>query len=168
MCSFSSLKRFLLVLSVSLALCIVPAFAVVNLDNTPPVDSPYMGGYWVSGTSNVLGDVTIYVADNRGWTVNTSGELFRYTNTSTSGVMYDSNGTEYTFSAPAFSLPRYRLANSSGYTYTDLYFNPVGGNIIIENDFATPYDTMYYAEIVSVFLLGMLLVVNLTKAKRGG
>lgn len=159
----SKLKNVILCVCAVLVVCVTPAFAVVRLDNTPPVDSPFMGGYWVSGTSTALGDVTIYVSDNQGWTVNTSGELFRYVNTGTSGVMYDSAGREYTFSAPAFSLPRYRLANSSGYTYTDLYFNPIGGNIIIDNDFSTPYDLQDYCMVFSTFLLGLLVVIRLTK-----
>lgn len=156
------LKNVVLVFCIAVVLFTVPAFAVVRLDNAPPVDAPYMGGYWLSGDSPALGEVTIYLSDNEGWTVDTDGYLYRFADTSASGVMY-ANGNEYTFNAPAFAYPRYRLANTTGYTYTDLEVTPVGGNIIIQNDFETPYDIDTMCSVLSCFLLGMLVVVRLVK-----
>lgn len=158
------LKNVFLVALVCVLVFTVPAFAVVRLDNDPPANAPFMGGYYVRGFSNTLDEVTIYLSTNEGWTVNTRGELYRYANTSASGIMIDDDsGTRYTVNCPAFSVPRYRLENSAGYQYDDLIFNPVAGNIIVENDFATPYDLQDMCAVFSCFLLGMILVVRLIK-----
>lgn len=157
------LRNGILVCAVAVVVCVSSAFAVVELDTTAPDSAPFYGGYWLGGNALVLGDVDIFLSDNRGWTLNEDGYLFRYANTSASGVMYDADGTEYTFNAPAFSVPRYRLANSSGYTYTDLYLEPTDGNIFIDNGFETPYDLEQMCLVFLCFMSGMIFVVKLLK-----
>lgn len=156
------LRNVLLVVCACLAVCVVPAFALVHLDSTPPTNAPYSGGYWVGGNDRNLGNVVIYLNDNEGWTINEDGYLFRYTNSSASGRLYV-NGIEYIFSASSFALPRYRLASGTGYQYDDLYLTPTDGNILIQDSFDTPYDLQTMCSIFSCFMLGMLVVIRLIK-----
>ena len=156
------LKNVFLVLCVSVIVFTVPAFAVVQLDSTPPADAPFSGGYWVGGTDSTLGEIVVYVSDNHGWTLDDTGNLFRYANTSASGRMWV-NGTMYQFNAPAFSLPQYREYYGSGYQYTQMFLEPAQGNIIVDDDFATPYDLQTMCSVFACFLLGMLVVIRLIK-----
>lgn len=159
---FTRLKNVFFVVLVAFVLFTVPAFAVVQLDSTPPADAPFSGGYWVGGVDSTLGEVVIYVSDNKGWTVDDMGNLFRYANTSASGRMYV-NGTMYQFNAPAFSLPQYREYYGTGYQYTQLFLTPTNGNIIVDDTFATTYDLQTMCSVFACFLLGMLVVVRLIK-----
>ena len=160
--SFTRLKNVCVIVCVAVVLFTVPAFAVVQLDSTAPTDAPFSGGYFVGGTDSALGEVVIYVSDNHGWTLDDTGNLFRYANNSASGRMWV-NGTMYQFNAPAFSLPQYREYYGSGYQYTQLFLEPMQGNIIIDDTFATPYDLQTMCSVFACFLLGMLLVVKLIK-----
>lgn len=157
------LRNVFLVCFVAVVVCVSPAFALVDLDTTAPDNAPYTGGYWLSGYSVQLGNIDIFLSDNHGWCLDELGQLFRYANTSATGLMYTEDGTEYNFNAPAFSVPRYRLSSSSGYTYTDLYVAPTAGNIIVDTDFATPYDLQDMCAVFSCFMLAMLFVVKLLK-----
>lgn len=158
----TKLRNVLLIVCVSLVLFVVPAFAVVQLDSTPPTNAPFSGGYWVGGTDRNLGNVVIYVNDNEGWTLNDDGYLFRYSNSSASGRLYV-NGTEYTFSSSSFALPRYRLTTGTGLQYTDLELIPTQGNILIDDTFDTPYDIQTMCSVFICFMLGMLVVIRLIK-----
>lgn len=157
------LKNGIFACIVALMLCVAPAFAVVDLDTTTPTNAPFYGGYWCGGNSSALGDVDIFLSDNHGWTLNDDGFLFRYANNSASGVMYTADGTEYTFSAPAFSVPRYRLSNSGGYAYTDLFLHPTEGNIFVDNDFATVYNIQEMCMLFLCFMSCMLFLCKLLK-----
>lgn len=148
-------------------LCSVePVYAFLDLENAPPVSAPFMGGYFVGGSANNLDSPYVCVSANDGWTVDTDGYLFRYANTSASGVMYDARGTEYTFTCSAFSYPRYRLSSASGWDeYTTLYLTPTSGNILIENDFAPVMDSAQMERLTIVFLVGLCAVILLTRKR---
>lgn len=141
------------------------AYAAVDAPNVPPEDPPYLGGYYVTGVCS-LGTVTAYFPVGDGWCVDENGFLFRYASSSTSGVMYDGSGTKYTFNAPAFSVPRYRIADSSGYTYTDLYLTPSYSNVVIENTFAAPLG-LDSSVLLLIFAAVGLIFVHLISHRRG-
>lgn len=156
------LRNVFIVVVALVVLFTVPAFAVVRLDSTEPTNPPLMGGYWVGGSVSGLGNVLIYLNDNEGWTIDDNGYLFRFSNSSATGRMYV-NGVEYTFSASSFAYPRYRLITGTGQQYNDLYLRPTQGNIIVNDNFETPYDMQIMCSVFSCFMLGMLVVIRLVK-----
>lgn len=156
------LKPFLFSLMLVFALSFDVAFAASDIVNTPPADPPFLGGYYITGYDATVGNCTIYVPTGEGWCLDEYGFLFRCSNSSTSGVMYAENGTEYTFSASGYSVPRFRPASGSSYNYTDLRFNPSASNALISDSFAPVYDSSYMISLITLAVLGLILVVNLT------
>lgn len=144
-------------------MCICPAMASVQLDNTPPADAPYKGGYWITGNS-FLGVVDVYIPNADGWCIDANGYLFRYDSNAVNGILMTANGTRYTFRAPAFSTPQYRATDSS-YTYTDIYISPTGGNVIIANAFEPTIPSATAVSYIGIFILGVVLVVSITKRR---
>lgn len=163
---FTRHRAAALVVSVFIVTCtsLVPAYAAVDAPNVPPEDPPYLGGFYITGTCS-LGVVTAYFPVGEGWCIDENGFLFRYSSSSVTGVMYDSSGTEYTFSAPAFSVPRYRLADSSGYSYTDLYLTPSYSNVVIEDSFAASYQLSDTLLMCCFFAVGLILVVLISRGR---
>lgn len=162
---FTRLSSFLCVFAVCLVFGLNVAYAAEDLPNDPPEDPPYLGGYYISGYSAALGHCTIYIPVAEGWCLDKYGFLFRYASGSVSGKLYTENGTEYDFNAQAFSQPRYRLSNSTGYTYTDLQFNPSASNIVIENSFEEPFDAEYSGQLILIAVTGLILVVLVSKRR---
>lgn len=161
---FTRLSCFVFAVLLVGVLSLDSAYAAVDAPNVPPADPPYLGGYYITGVCS-LGVVTAYFPVGEGWCVDENGFLFRYASSSTSGVMYDSSGTKYTFSAPAFSVPRYRIADSSGYTYTDLYLTPSYSNVVIEDTFASSYGLNDTLLMCCFFAVGLILIVLISRGR---
>ena len=121
--------------------------------------APFVGSGYFKGTVSGLGEVQVYVPiDSKGcWGVSNSGALYNVSSTSVSGVMYTKDGTMYTFSAPSFSLPRYRLSNSSSYSYTDLYLMVTDSNLSIATDFPSLVTFTESFPLITVAFLGVIL-----------
>ena len=77
---------------------------------------------------------------------------------SVSGVMYDSSGMQYTLSCSGFSIPRYRLSNSSGYQYQDLNVKVYDSNLSVARAFPSTWrmDNGWYYLVIA--FLGVILV----------
>lgn len=153
-----------LIVSVVALFSVVGAFAVVPLDDSPPANAPYKGGYWLTGTVNTLGVVNVYFPNNVGWCVDSNGNLFRYTSDTVNGIIVTSNGTRYTFRAPAFSIPQYRATDSS-YTYTDFYFKPTGGNVVVHDTFEPVITETQALPYIGIFIVGLIFVAIITKRR---
>lgn len=154
--------RFFTRLSVLLVLLIsllsIPAYAV---GTEAPADPYVTGGYFFTGSDPSFGSGTIYVSDPEGWCYK-DGYLFRCAASSASGVLVSSSGTVYTFSASSFSLPRYR-ANSSNYTYTDLYWTVTNTNVQIQENFQSYFSFDDMVSLIIIFELGLLAVIMMTR-----
>lgn len=162
---FTRLSSFLCVLALCFVFGFDVAHAVDDLPNTPPEDPPYLGGYYITGYSAALGNCTIYLPVNEGWCLDEYGFLFRYASSSASGKLFTDNGTEYDFNAPAFSQPRYRLSNSTGYSYTDLQLNPSASNVVIQNSFEPVSDFDDTMQLVLFAAVGLILVVLVSRGR---
>ena len=121
--------------------------------------APFVGSGYFKGTVSGLGEVQVYVPINSkgSWGTSNSGALYNVSSSSVSGVMYTKDGTSYTFSAPAFSLPRYRLSNSSSYSYTDLYLMVDDSNLPIATDFPPLVTFTESLPLITVAFLGVIL-----------
>lgn len=176
--------RFFSALSFSLFLVLfslVPAFAdPVELlpEDTSPISevsltadtkagstvlkyAPYIGSGWITGTVSGLGEVYLYVpVSSRGvWGTTADGYLCNVGQSSVSGVLFTSSGTQYSFSASSFSLPRYRLASSSTYyEWTDLRLTVSDSNMQVATEFAP---SVPVADAIPYVLVGLLGVVIL-------
>lgn len=123
--------------------------------------APFIGSGWITGTAPSLGEVYIYVPiSSRGsWGTTSGGYLCNVGGSSVSGVLFNSSGTQYTFSAPSFGIPRYRLYNSSGsYTYTDLELTVTGSNLQIATEFEPAVPVSDAIPFVLVGLLGVVIL----------
>lgn len=128
--------------------------------------APYIGsGYFVCSTA--YGDVYIYVPiDTKGkWGTTNNGYLCNVSSSSISGIMFDSEGKQYTFSAPGFSLPRYRLTSSTSYTYTDLLATVKSSNLDPATDFPADHG---FADMYQYIFVGMMgvIILCLMRSKR--
>lgn len=176
--------RFFSALSLSFLLffvSVVPAFAdPVQLlpDESPPVSSvyatsdvtagstdlmyaPYIGSGWFTGTVSDLGEVYLYVpVTTRGfWGTTADGYLCNVGGTSVSGVLFTSSGTQYSFSAPSFSLPRYRLFSSSDYyDWRDLRLTVSDSNMQVATSFEPAVPVSDAIPFVIVGLLGVMIL----------
>ena len=95
----------------------VSATADVKAGSTDLKYAPYIGSGWFTGTVSGLGEVYLYVpVSSRGfWGTTADGYLCNVGGSSVSGVLFTASGTQYSFNAPSFSLPRYRLVSSTSY-----------------------------------------------------
>lgn len=119
--------------------------------------APYIGsGYFVCTTSS--GTVYIYVPiDSKGkWGTTNNGFLCNVSSSTISGVMYDSSGNQYSFSAPGFSIPRYRT--SSSYNYTDLFATVKKSNLEPATDFPVEHDFSEMYPYIFVGLMGVIIL----------
>lgn len=177
--------RFFSVLSFSLALflaVLVPVSAdpVVQLlpDDPVPISSvssaadfkagatdlkfaPFIGSGWFTGTVSGLGEVYLYVpVSSRGfWGTTADGYLCNVGGSTVSGVLFTSSGTEYSFSAYSFDLPRYRLVSSSGYNeWRDLKLIVSASNMQVATDFEPAVPVSDAIPFVIVGLLGVMVL----------
>lgn len=146
---------------VVLVVAVLTVTASAAIGSEVPLDPAVDGGYYISGYDASLGDVVLYVSDTTGWCIN-DGYLFRCSASSASGLLQLSDGSTYSVSAPAWSVPRYRNSDSS-YNYTDLYISVSDSNVGIFEDFAFRYDLTVILQFISVFLLGLLCVISLVR-----
>lgn len=122
--------------------------------------APYIGSCWIKGTASGLGEVYIYVpVSSRGkWGTTSSGYLCNVDSSSVSGIMFNSQGTQYAFTCSGFSVPRYRLYDSSSYQYSDLYVTVTDSNAQVATSFppSVPVaDVLPYVTVV--LLMGVIL-----------
>lgn len=176
--------RFFSALSLSFLLffvSVVPAFAdpvqllpdypspVSSVSATSDVKSgspdlkyaPYIGSGWFTGTVSDLGEVYLYVpVSTRGvWGTTADGYLCNVGGTSVSGVLFTSSGTQYSFSAPSFSLPRYRLFSSSDYyDWRDLRLIVSDSNMQVATSFEPAVPVSDAIPFVIVGLLGVMIL----------
>lgn len=177
--------RFFSVLSLSLALflaVLVPVSAdpVVQLlpDDPAPISSvsstadfkagatdlkyaPYIGSGWFTGTVSGLGEVYLYVPiSSRGfWGTTADGYLCNVGGSTVSGVLFTASGTQYSFSAYSFALPRYRLVSSSSYNdWSDLRMTVSASNMQVATDFEPAVPVSDAIPFVIVGLLGVMVL----------
>lgn len=123
--------------------------------------APYIGSGWFIGTVSGLGEVYLYVpVSSRGvWGTTSNGYLCNVGGSSVSGVLFSSSGTQYTFNAPAFSLPRYRLVSSSSYNdWSDLRLTVSASNMQVATDFEPALPVSDAIPFVIVGLLGVMVL----------
>ena len=129
--------------------------------NTELKYAPYIGSGWITGTVSGLGEVYLYVpVSSRGiWGTTADGYLCNVGQSSVSGVLFTASGTQYSFSAYSFSLPRYRLASSSGYNdWADLRLTVTDSNMQVATEFGPAVPA---ADAIPYVLVGLLGVVIL-------
>lgn len=123
--------------------------------------APFIGSGWFIGNVSGLGEVYLYVpVSSRGvWGVTSDGYLCNVGGSSISGFLYTSSGTQYSFSAPSFSLPRYRLYSSSGYNdWNDLRLTVTSSNMQVASDFEPAVPVSEAIPFVIVGLLGVMVL----------
>ena len=120
----------------------------------------YIGGGWIRGTAVGLGDVELYfpLSSYGSWGLTPSNYLCNVNSSSVSGIMYDSSGREYTVSCSGFAIPRYRLSNSSGYSYDDLSVKVYDSNLSVARAFPATWrmDNGWYYLVIA--FLGVMLI----------
>ena len=122
--------------------------------------APYIGSGWFIGTVSGLGEVYLYVpVSTRGvWGTTSNGYLCNIGGSSVSGVLFTSSGTQYSFNAPAFSLPRYRLFSSSSYNdWNDLRLTVSSSNMQVATEFPPAVPVSDAIPFVIVGLLGVMV-----------
>lgn len=123
--------------------------------------APYIGSGWFTGTVSGLGEVYLYVpVSTRGfWGTTSDGFLCNIAGSSVSGVLFTSSGTRYSFNAPSFSLPRYRLYSSSSYSdWSDLRLTVSASNMQVATDFGPAVPVSDAIPFVIVGLLGVMVL----------
>ena len=123
--------------------------------------APYIGSGWFIGNVSGLGEVYLYVPiSTRGvWGVTSDGYLCNVGGSSVTGFLFTSSGTKYNFSAPSFSLPRYRLFSSSGYNdWNDLRLTVTDSNMQVATDFEPVVPVSEAIPFVIVGLLGVMVL----------
>ena len=123
--------------------------------------APYIGSGWFIGNVSGLGEVYLYVPiSTRGvWGTTSDGYLCNIGGSSVSGVLFTSSGTQYSFNAPAFSLPRYRLFSSSSYNdWNDFRLVVSSSNMQVATDFPPAVPVSDAIPFVIVGLLGVMIV----------
>lgn len=122
--------------------------------------APYIGSGWFIGTVSGLGEVYLYVPlSSRGvWGTTSDGYLCNIGGSSVSGVLFTASGTQYSFNAPSFSLPRYRLFSSSDYyDWNDLRLTVSSSNLQVATDFPPAVSVSDAIPFVIVGLLGVMV-----------
>lgn len=123
--------------------------------------APYIGSGWFIGNVPGLGEVYLYVpVSTRGvWGTTSNGYLCNIGGSSVSGVLFTSSGTQYSFNAPAFSLPRYRLFSSSSYNdWNDLRLTVSSSNMQVATDFPPAVPVSDAIPFAIVGLLGVMIL----------
>lgn len=137
------------------------ATADVKSGSTDLKHAPYIGSGWFTGSVSDLGEVYLYVpVSTRGvWGTTADGYLCNVGGTSVSGVLFTSSGTQYSFNAPSFSLPRYRLVSSSDYyDWRDLRLTVSDSNMQVASSFEPAVPVSEAIPFVIVGLLGVMIL----------
>lgn len=139
----------------------VSATADVKAGSTDLKYAPYIGSGWFTGSVSGLGEVYLYVpVSSRGvWGTTADGYLCNVGGSSVSGVLFSSSGTQYSFNAPSFSLPRYRLVSSTSYNdWGDLRLKVSASNMQVATDFEPAVPVSDAIPFVIVGLLGVMVL----------
>lgn len=141
---------------------VVPSYADEPMVAVVPdylTHAEYIGGGWIRGHAVGLGDVELYfpLSSYGSWGLTSSNYLCNINSSSVSGVMYDSAGRKYTVSCSGFSIPRYRLEDSSS-NRLDLNVKVFDSNLSVARAFPTTWrmDNGWYYLVVA--FLGVILV----------
>lgn len=155
-------KAFFLAIFASF-LIVFPAYADDSIVAVVPdylSHAQYIGGGWIRGTAVGLGDVELYfpLSSSGSWGLTPSNYLCNVNSSSVSGIMYDSSGRQYTVSCSGFSIPRYRLKDSSGYQYDDLSVKVYDSNLSVARAFPSTWrmDNGWYYLVIA--FLGVMLI----------
>nr|DAP63945.1 MAG TPA: hypothetical protein [Inoviridae sp.] len=155
-------KAFFLAIFASVFI-VFPAYADETIVAVVPdylSHAQFIGGGWIRGTAVGLGDVELYfpLSSSGSWGLTPSNYLCSVNSSSVSGIMYDSSGRQYTVSCSGFSIPRYRLANSSGYQYEDLSVKVYDSNLSVARAFPSSWrmDNGWYYLVIA--FLGVILI----------
>lgn len=135
-----------------------PLVANNNVDGL--THAQYIGGGYVRGVVTGLGDVEIYFpySSRHSWGLTADSFLCNINSSSVSGIMFDSSGREYNVSCSGFSIPRYRLVDSSGYQYTDMYCSVYASNLDVQTSFQSAFNFDNSWPYISIGLLGVIIV----------
>lgn len=139
----------------------VSSTADVKSGSTELLYAPYIGSGWFTGSVSGLGEVYLYVpVSSRGvWGTTADGFLCNVGGTSVSGVLFTSSGIQYSFNAPSFSLPRYRLFSSSSYyEWSDLRLTVSDSNMQVATSFEPAVPVSDAIPFVIVGLLGVMIL----------
>lgn len=154
-----------LVLVICCALCCLSfAFAedtLVAANNVPELShAQYIGGGYIRGSVSGLGDVEIYFpySSRHSWGLTADSFLCNINSSSVSGIMFDSLGRLYDVSCYGFSIPRYRLVDSSGYGYTDMYCSVYSSNLDVQTSFQSAFNFENSWPYITIGLLGVIIV----------
>ena len=155
-------KAFFLAIFASVFI-VFPAYADESIVAVVPdylSHAQYIGGGWIRGTAVGLGDVELYfpLSSSGSWGLTSSNYLCNVTSSSVSGIMYDSSGRQYSVSCSGFSIPRYRLTDSSGYQYDDLSVKVYDSNLSVARAFPSTWrmDNGWYYLVIA--FLGVILI----------
>lgn len=162
----SSVRRCkVLLLSICCAVCCLSVvFAdspLVASNNVPELThAQYIGGGYIRGSVSGLGDVEIYFpfSSRHSWGLTADSFLCNINSSSVSGIMFDSSGRQYDVSCYGFSIPRYRLADSSGYGYTDMYCSVYSSNLDVQTSFQSAFNFENSWPYITIGLLGVIIV----------
>lgn len=166
---FRSVRKVFVLVCLLCCLCLVPVYAVSDVvsSDAPTVQvfsepkyAPYIGSGWITGNAPGLGHVSVYVPITSGdsWGTTSDGYLCNVSGNSVSGLMYTDSGTKYIFSCSSFAVPRYRLSDSSGYQYSDLYLTVTGSNLDIATTFPGSFTFANSWPYIVIGLMGVILV----------
>ena len=165
---FRSVRNVFVLACLFCCLCVVPSWATDIPNEAPAVQAvppdlkfaPYIGSGWITGTASGLGEVYVYVPISScgSWGTTDDGYLCNVGGSSVSGVMFSASGTKYSFSCSSFSVPRYRLYDSSGYQYSDLYLTVTGSNLDVATTFPGSYTFANSWPYIVIGLMGVILV----------
>lgn len=155
-------KAFFLALFAAVIM-VVPSFADEPMVAVVPdylSHAQYIGGGWIRGTAVGLGDVELYfpLSSSGSWGLTHANYLCNINSSSVSGIMYDSAGRQYNVSCSGFSIPRYRLSDSSGYQYVDLSVKVYDSNLSVSRAFPSTWrmDNGWYYLVIA--FLGVILI----------
>lgn len=139
----------------------VSATADVKAGSTDLMYAPYIGSGWFTGSVSDLGEVYLYVpVSSRGvWGTTADGYLCNVGGSSVSGVLFTSSGAQYSFNAPSFSLPRYRLFSSSSYyEWSDLRLTVSDSNMQVATEFEPAVPVSQAIPIIFLGLMGVIVL----------
>lgn len=165
---FRSVRNVFVFACLLCCLCVVPSWATDIPNKAPAVQAvssdlkyaPYIGSGWIIGTASGLGEVYVYVpiSSHGSWGTTDDGYLCNVGGSSVSGVMFTASGTKYSFSCSSFSVPRYRLYDSSGYQYSDLHLTVTDSNLDVATMFPGSYTFANSWPYIVIGLMGVILV----------
>lgn len=160
-CKVLLLSIFCVVCCLSVVFADSPLVANNNVDGL--THAQYIGSGYIRGVVTGLGDVEIYFpfSSRHSWGLTADSYLCNINSSSVSGIMFDSSGRQYDVICYGFSIPRYRLADSSGYGYTDMYCSVYSSNLDVQTSFQSAFNFENSWPYITIGLLGVIIVCML-------